>query len=384
MMFFRAIGHYALADPSDEILIHDVAGNPAAVEVVPHGTVLRRHALLNIRFALFGHPREGPGDAQRVSVVDRYAPLEVIAGEQRVGPQAHAAGGPHGIRFAHAFAQPAVDEAIVELFEFNPQVAGRIGPEFIPQAHAPVHVHPLEMQRVDGIFLTLKPVARNFGEHDLDKAVLPGEWFPIGHQRRRLRAEIRPDQARLDLDWIRRDADLVLELRLRRRDVFVWLLRTAAGLIEEPAVIIATQPALLDEAVRQVGPAMRAMPVHQAECAAQVLVEGEVFAHDTNRLDRFVLELADRGDGHPVPAEQVAHGGSGSYLRQQAIFRFIEHSTAQYRPDWLRTESDGAWYVAYAEWLSCGPRLLFQKCYMLASIALVGRAPLEGVRICSR
>ena len=292
---------------------------------VAHRSVPGRDLALHVRLALLGDAGEGPRHAQRVLVVDGHAPFEVVAGEQRVGPQADAAGGPHGIRFAHPFAQTPVDEPVVELVELQPEVPRRIRANLILEPHAPVHMHPLEVQRIDGVLLALKPVARHFREDDLDKPVLPGERLPVGHQRSRLGSEISPDQAGLGFHGIRRDADLVLEVSLRSRDVFIRLLGAAAVLVEQPAVIVAAQPALLDESVRQVGAAMRAMPVDQPVGAAQILVERQVLAQQANGLDGLVVELADRGDGHPVAAEQAAHGRPRTYLGQKVILSFVQH-----------------------------------------------------------
>ena len=55
-------------------------------------------------------------------------------------------------------------------------------------------------------------------------------------------------------------------------------------LIEEPAVIIAAEPALLDEPVRQVGAAVGTLAIDQAERAAKVSIEGKVFAEKAHRL----------------------------------------------------------------------------------------------------
>jgi hypothetical protein len=54
-------------------------------------------------------------------------------------------------------------------------------------------VHPLEVERVNGIFLTLKPIAGDVRKYDLDEAVGPVERLPIGKQRDRFRAEVGPD-----------------------------------------------------------------------------------------------------------------------------------------------------------------------------------------------
>jgi hypothetical protein len=84
-------------------------------------------------------------------------------------------------------------------------------------------------------------------------------------------------------------------------------------------VVVAADAAVLDKAVRQIGTAVRTMAVDQTERAAHILVEHEVFAEQTQRLDRDRLELAHARDRHPVPAQQVAHRGARADLGQQAI-----------------------------------------------------------------
>src|ERR1017187_997182 len=107
---------------------------------------------------------------------------------------------------------------------------------------------------------------------------------------------------------MRLDTDFVAESGLGLRYVFVGLLEAAAVAIEQPAVIIAAQAALLDESVRHVRAAMRAMAIHQSEGAGHVLVESEILAHQTHGFDGLRVEFAESGDGHPVAAQQIAHG----------------------------------------------------------------------------
>src|ERR1700691_4619733 len=70
------------------------------------------------------------------------------------------------------------------------------------QLRAPIVVHPLEVDRIDGVLLALKKIARHGGEHELAKAVAPGEWLPHRQFRRRQRAEISKQQAGAFLDRI--------------------------------------------------------------------------------------------------------------------------------------------------------------------------------------
>ena len=251
----------------------------------------------------------------------------MIAGEKRVGPQAHAPHLPHGILFAHAFADAAVDDAVIKLFERQFEMARRIWAALVLQPHAPVHVHPLEMQRVHGVFLALQPVARNIGKDNLHESVFPRERLPIRHERRGLRTQVRPDQTSAFFHGVRGDADFLAELRFRLRDVLVGLFQAAAVAIKQPAVIVAAEPALLDESIGHVGAAMRAMSAHEAERAAHVLVQSEVFTHEANGLDGLGVEFTDSRDGHPIAAEQIAHRRAGSDAGQELVLGMVEHRT---------------------------------------------------------
>src|ERR1043166_5470572 len=101
------------------------------------------------------------------------------------------------------------------------------------------------MDGIDGILLALEPVARNFGQDDLDEAVAPGEWLPNGNLWCRQRAHIRPQQSCAHFDGVRLDRNAVLEVRIRMRDFLKWLIDALAGLVELPAVVIAADPAFL-------------------------------------------------------------------------------------------------------------------------------------------
>ena len=64
----------------------------------------------------------------------------------------------------------AVDEAVIELLERQLQMPRRVRPRLVVQPDAPIHVHPLEVQRIDRILLALKPVAGNVREDDLRRS----------------------------------------------------------------------------------------------------------------------------------------------------------------------------------------------------------------------
>src|ERR1043166_9559171 len=92
-MLLGAVGDGALPDPGDDVLVDDVAGDPAAV-VVPDRTFPCRHAVLHVRLAALRHANEEPRHRQRVLVVHRPPPFEVAAEIEAVRPQRDTADGP--------------------------------------------------------------------------------------------------------------------------------------------------------------------------------------------------------------------------------------------------------------------------------------------------
>ena len=222
---------------------------------------------------------------------------------ESVGPQTNAAGLPARVRFFHAFDEALVDEAMLEFVEADAHVFLAVWARLAFEAHRPVAVHPLEVHGVDRVFLTLQPVARNRRKDDLHEPVLPQERLVVRHQRRGPRAEIGPHHAALRFHRIRIDADFVAKVRFGVGDVFKRLLEAASGFVEMPAMVIAPDAALLDEAVRQIGAAMRTVPVDESVGAGHVAVEHEILAHQADRLDRVAVELVLGGDRHPVAAQ---------------------------------------------------------------------------------
>src|SRR5262249_39380052 len=161
-MLLAAIGNGPLPDPGDDVLVDDVAVDPAAVRVLD-GALPGRNAVLHERFAALRHAHEEPRDRQRVLVVDRYAPLEMHAEKEADRPQRDAADGPLRIALVAAFAHALVDETVLELLELELEMLRRIGGVGAFEPRAPVVVHPLEVHRIDRVLLALKPVARHVG-----------------------------------------------------------------------------------------------------------------------------------------------------------------------------------------------------------------------------
>src|SRR5208337_4262752 len=147
-VFARADGDFALTDPSNEILVHEVARHPATCFPIEHRSAPSGNTLLNIRLAALRDAAKTPGDAERILVIDRNAPLEMVARKEGIRPEADAADLPKRIFFTHALANAPVDDAIVEFVEREPKVTRRIWATLVREPHAPVHVHPFEMQRI--------------------------------------------------------------------------------------------------------------------------------------------------------------------------------------------------------------------------------------------
>ena len=110
------------------------------------------------------------------------------------------------------------------------------------------------------------------------------------------------------------------------RDLLERLAQAAAGWSEQPAVVVAAQPALLDDAVREVRAAVRAVPVDQAVGAPTVLVQDEILAEEPDRLDRSVVQLGDGGDRHPVAPEQLAHRRAAPDLGEHEVLLVAQHA----------------------------------------------------------
>src|SRR5262249_35558759 len=180
-----------------------------------------------------------------------YLLFELIAEIEAVRPERDAADGPDRIALALTLAYALVDEAVVELLEHELEVLGRIGRSLPVEPRVPVLVHPLEVHRIAGVLLALEPVARDFRDHDLAEAVLPGERLPDRQLGRRQRAHIGEQEPGAFLHRI--GLGRATPRAVRIDDIVIGLLDDAAGLVHQPAVIIAADADLLDEAVGEVG-----------------------------------------------------------------------------------------------------------------------------------
>jgi hypothetical protein len=95
-------------------------------------------------------------------------------------------------------------------------------------------------------------------------------------------------------------------------------------------VIVASQPARLDDAEGEVCAAVRTAPIDEAEVSRPIAKENQIFSHQPDRFGGAPIELRERGDWHPVPAEELAHRRAGTDLRQSLVL-FVTQHAALYR-----------------------------------------------------
>src|SRR5262245_38383542 len=112
---------------------------------------------------------------------------------------------------------------------------------------------------------------------------------------------------------------------MRVDDVVIGLLDAAAGLVHQPAVVVAADAGLLDESIGEIRAPMGAVPVEEPETSALVLVEHEILAHEANGLDR-VLEFARAADRHPVAAQKLSHRRAWADLGEKAVLFGTQHA----------------------------------------------------------
>src|SRR5581483_9243165 len=118
-------------------------------------------------------------------------------------------------------------------------------------------------------------------------------------------AEIGEDEAQILLDRVALDADALAER--------LWLPRLLGALAvraEHPAVVAAADRLALHPADRELGTAVGTAEVHQVRCAGLATVEGEVLAHDADRLRLADVKLASEIDREPERAQVAAGQGA--------------------------------------------------------------------------
>src|SRR6185503_20764494 len=108
-------------------------------------------------------------------------------------------------------------------------------------------------------------------------------------------------------------------------DVVVGLLDAIALLVEQPAVIAAAKASSLGEAIGEIGAAVCAVPVDEAERSATVAVKNEVLAEQPDRANVGPIHLNGAADRMPVTAQQRPHRRVTLNLCQQLVFGFAQH-----------------------------------------------------------
>src|SRR5262249_8466222 len=149
---------------------------------------------------------------------------------------------------------------------------------------------------------------------------------PGRHERRRGRPEVCPQEPSLRLDRVRLDAHTIFEARLGVGRLLERLLQAPARVIPEPAVVVATEPAVLDPAVPKIRAAVWAMATARAVVSGAILVEDETLANEAHGLGGLVVQLRDGRDRHPVPPQQLTHRGARADFGQPPVLVLAEHA----------------------------------------------------------
>jgi len=179
--------------------------------------------------------------------------------------------------------------------------------------------------RVETAFEPLQPVALLNDLADVPvrlQHLCPGEF----RQRRDLlgRTHIGPDEAAQFAGRISSYADLVLELVFLR---LVHLVDTTAVDGEFPAVVNATQPALLVAPEPQRGAAMWTIFVEEPDPAVAVAERDEILAQQPDAHRRTVGpgDLARQQRRDPIATHRLAHRRSRAGPGQQLVFLTGQH-----------------------------------------------------------
>ena len=205
-----------------------------------------------------------------MGVVHRHAYLELVlaglADVDVVGKHQGMADGPARRLLVAAFGHAPLDDAFVERVEPNLEVVtgeapeprplrGVFYPELLagPQAEPPVR--PLGVNGVNRVLLALKPVGVEDRRADLPIAVFPHEGAPTRQQGRGLRAEVGEDEPAQLLDGVGQYLDAAGEGAV---GVLRGHLEALTVGVVHPAVIGATQPLVLRDAVLELDAAVRA------------------------------------------------------------------------------------------------------------------------------
>ena len=73
---------------------------------------------------------------------------------------------------------------------------------------------------------------------------------------------------------------------------------------------------------------MRTCIPDQPQATLPVAVQHQGLAQERDGLDRVVVQLRDGGNGVPVPAHQLSHGGARAHPGQALILGDLQHSAS--------------------------------------------------------
>ena len=181
------------------------------------------------------------------------------------------------------------------------------------------------MTRVDIAFEGLEPVA--FAHEGSESPVTRREGHPleIGQGRRLLaRPHVGPDHAAPLLARVGALADLVPEVALGR---LAGHIHATPGDVVHPTVVHAAQAVVLVSPEEEGGAAVGAVLGEEPDAARRGPEYDEVLAEQPHAHGVAVgrRELVGGHDGHPILAEQLAHGGVGAHPGQQLVVLRGEH-----------------------------------------------------------
>ncbi len=303
--------------------IGEGAVGPPAVGVDPADHVVDRHpGLAVIDLARHGGRREGVVGHQELG----DAPVEIgriglaraadhqpglVAQDAELGPRivAYPAHAIVGLRLIAERRRAAVDGERFLL------VLGQHG------------MQEREVGGVDAALQALHPVAvlPFLGDVALRRRHQPHlELRQLGH--RLARAHIDPDHVAPFARRIGEQLDRVLVGGFRRRGRQV---DAVAVDVELPAMEGAAQAALLVAAVIEVGAAMRAVRLDDADPAVGGAEGQQLLAQDPDLLGRAVAlgQFLGQQRRHPEAAQQLAHRRGGAALRQKFVVRLAQHQS---------------------------------------------------------
>src|SRR5579871_900513 len=152
-------------------------------------------------------------------------------------------------------------------------------------------MQPFDMHWVKGVLHDLQPVTGHHSLANVTNHVIPHKKVVIRQERRRIRAEVRKDQACFLLHGVCLDRNPILERAIRVSGLLEWLLETASILIEEPPMICAAQALAFGDAKYHAGSAMRTAIPDESQFARPVPIKDEALPEQADRLRTAAWQL---------------------------------------------------------------------------------------------